>query len=277
MSQHGRKPMIAHMSTRVTAPASLAALVLLLTACSWDGPGVQVGAPTDANASRAPAELVDVPSESLPPASLPEASPISATSAPPELANITLPPGARRPLPADLPATVAVVGDSLTLAASDEIRSALDAVGVEAIAIDGAENRRMIHGAEPAPGLDSITTIASEATPELWVVALGTNDVGAASDPDSYAGDVRRLLDEIPEAAPVVWVDVWIRDRKPAVERANEALREVLAERPGAIVADWYSHGDDAGLVTIDGVHLTADGRRVFAATIVDAVLALSA
>ena len=172
---------------------------------------------------------------------------------------------------------MAVVGDSLTLAASDEIRSALDAVGVEAIAIDGAENRRMIHGAEPAPGLDSITTIASEATPELWVVALGTNDVGAASDPDSYAGDVRRLLDEIPEAAPVVWVDVWIRDRKPAVERANEALREVLAERPGAIVADWYSHGDDAGLVTVDGVHLTADGRRVFAATIVDAVLALSA
>jgi lysophospholipase L1-like esterase len=108
-------------------------------------------------------------------------------------------------------------------------------------------------------------------------VALGTNDVGSGTELDQYAADVQRLLDEIPTTTPVVWVDVWIRDRQPAVERANQAVREVLGERERSIVADWFTRGDDPGLVANDGVHLTADGREVFAATIVDAVLALAA
>jgi lysophospholipase L1-like esterase len=134
----------------------------------------------------------------------------------------------------------------------------------------------MTHGATPEPGLDSIATLVSGAAPEMWVVALGTNDIGAETDPQRYGGDVQRLLDEIPAASSVVWVDVWIRDRKSAVERANQVLRDVLAERPRSMVADWFSHGDDVGVVTADGVHLTGDGRHVFAATIVDAILALS-
>jgi hypothetical protein len=271
--------MIAGITRSRAIPIALAALVWL-PACSWDGPGVQVVGPTTSQPSPADSS-VDVaadPPTSMAEAALPEGHGDEAV--PPDLGSApgnTVVPGGRRPLPADLPDSVAVVGDSLTLAASDEIRSALSGIGIEVVAIDGAENRRMTHGVTPAPGLDSITTIASSAAPALWVVALGTNDIGAASDLDNYTGDVRRLLDEIPQEAAVVWVDVWIRDRQPAVERANAELRSVLAERPRSMVADWFSHGDDDGVVTTDGVHLTGDGRRVFAATIVDAVLALSA
>jgi lysophospholipase L1-like esterase len=257
--------------------ATLVVLATVLVACGWDGPGVEVVQPQQTATTSDPPGPVDVPVESLPSESLP-AEPTANTEPVSEgdLARVTLPAGGRRPLPDDLPSTIAVVGDSLTLAATEEIRSALSSVGIEVIAIDGAENRRMTHGATPEPGLDSIATLVSGAAPEMWVVALGTNDIGAETDPERYGGDVQRLLDEIPAASSVVWVDVWIRDRKSAVERANQVLRDVLAERPRSMVADWFSHGDDVGVVTTDGVHLTADGRRVFAATIVDAILALS-
>jgi hypothetical protein len=257
--------------------ATLAMLASVVVGCGWDGPGVEVVQPQQTATASGPPGSVDVPIESLPSESVPgEPTANTAPVSEGDLAGVTLPPGGRRPLPDDLPATVAIVGDSLTLAATEEIRSALSSVGIEVIAIDAAENRRMTHGATPEPGLDSITTLVSDASPEMWVVALGTNDIGAETDSERYGGDVQRLLDEIPAASPVVWVDVWIRDRKSAVERANQVLRDVLAERPRSMVADWFSHGDDAGVVTADGVHLTADGRRVFAATIVDTILALS-
>lgn len=266
------------MSTRRSIGLALAVGAVALWACSWDGPnpGVQVVAAPDSEDPSPGA--VDVPFEAAPAASsLPDAAPTGST--PPstvDLSRVTLPPGGRRPLPADLPATVAVVGDSLTLSAQEEIESALGALGIDVIAIDGAENRRMAHGDDPPPGLDSITAISEEATPALWVLALGTNDVGAQADRERFADDVSRLLEEIPERTPVVWVDIFIRDRQPAVEVANQALRDVLAQRPRAIVADWFSKGDDDGVVTVDGVHLTPDGQQAFAATIVDAVLALS-
>lgn len=270
------------MTPRSLAPAIVALIGggVLIGACRWDGPEVQVAAPASSTSSTLDEGAVDVPVESLPPETAPpiDQSNIDATpEATVDLSGVTLPAGGRRPLPANLPATIAVVGDSLTLSATDEIRSTLTSVGIDVLAIDGAERRRMTHGSDPDPGIDSVDAIADHAVPAMWVVALGTNDIGDGIDPDQYAADVERLLDEIPSATPVVWVDVWIRDRQPAVERANEVLRDVLAQRPGTIVADWFSRGDDDGLVGADGVHLTADGRQVFAATILSAVLALAA
>ena len=52
-------------------------------------------------------------------------------------------------------------------------------------------------------------------------------------------------------------------------------LRDTLAGRPDTIVADWFSHGDDDGLIAGDGVHLTNDGRYMFAATIAAATVDL--
>jgi lysophospholipase L1-like esterase len=46
----------------------------------------------------------------------------------------------------------------------------------------------------------------------------------------------------------------------------------VLADRGESAVADWFSHGDQAGVITDDGVHLTGDGRWTFARAIADAI-----
>jgi lysophospholipase L1-like esterase len=184
-----------------------------------------------------------------------------------------LPP--RAALPAELPDTAAIVGDSLTESAQQEIAAYLKKLGVDVVTIDGAENRRMTHGDRPDPGIDIVERIAAVAEPELWVIALGTNDVGAEVSPEQFGNDVRTLLAVIPADAPVVWVDVWIRDRQRQVETANAVLREMLGDRDDSVVADWYAHGDDAGIITADGVHLTHDGRYMFAATIAAATVNL--
>ncbi len=177
----------------------------------------------------------------------------------------------------DLPDAAAVVGDSLTESATAEIGAYLDELGVDTITIDGAMNRRMTHGDHPDPGIDVVERIAEVTQPDVWVIALGTNDVGAEVSPDQYAADIESLLAAIPAGAPVVWVDVWIRDRQQQVAAANQVLRDTLADHPDTIVADWSSHGDDPGLVAGDGVHLTDDGKYVFAATIAAAVADLFA
>jgi lysophospholipase L1-like esterase len=181
----------------------------------------------------------------------------------------------RDELPARLPESVAVVGDSLTESAQQEITAYLNGLGIDVVMVDGAQNRRMTHGDRPDPGIDIVERIAAVADPELWVIALGTNDVGAEVTPERFGEDVKTVLAAISADAPVVWVDVFIRDRQRQVETANLVLREMLAGRADTVVADWFAHGDEAGLIAADGVHLTDDGRYVFAATIAAATVDL--
>lgn len=178
----------------------------------------------------------------------------------------------------DIPATVAVVGDSLTVAASEEVTEALSRVGVRAVIVDGRESRRMASGSGALPsGVAAIGGILEEHQPDLWVVALGTNDVGAGVGSDRFRADLRETLAAIPPDAPVVWVDVWIRDRHDEVIDANRLLRRELASRSAPTgVVDWFSSGSVDGVITGDGIHLTVEGERRFASEIADGVVAVA-
>ncbi len=263
---------------RRRAPWALApvALVLLLSGCGLDGsdPGVKALVPTTSvGGPSGGADSGMAPEQSSDPSAGVEVLGELPEGAPAHLPQASLPPVDA--VGADMPDSAVVVGDSLTEAAQAEIGTYLNGLGVETITIDGAKNRRMTHGDHPDPGIEIVERIAKVAEPEVWVIALGTNDVGAEVSPDQYAADVESLLAAIPAGAPVVWVDVWIRDRQPPVEIANQVLRDTLAGRADSIVADWFAHGDDPGLTAGDGVHLTADGRYMFAATIAAATAAL--
>ncbi len=173
------------------------------------------------------------------------------------------------------PSSVVVVGDSLTVSATDEIADEMAAAGLDVVAIDAIEGRRMARGgASLPPGVDAVQTILElDGPPDLWVIALGTNDVGAQLSVESFRDDMSELLASVPDEAPVVWVDLWIRDREEAIVTANREIRSVLRRRRGtAVVVDWFSQGVVPGVITRDGVHLTADGQRLFATSIVDAV-----
>lgn len=178
----------------------------------------------------------------------------------------------------DVPTMVAVVGDSLTVAATDELTDALSRVGVRSVIVDARESRRMTSGSTSLPsGVTAIEGMLGEHRPDLWIVALGTNDVGAEVGADRFRADVRETLAAIPTGAPVVWVDVWIRDRHDDVVELNAVLHAVLDARSApTVVVDWYSSGSIDGVITSDGIHLTAAGEARFASEITDAVVTLS-
>jgi lysophospholipase L1-like esterase len=253
---------------------------LLLAACGSGGPtsGVRVVTPDTGvrggGAAAAGAEIaLEVSTEADAPPQRENANGAAPVSPPAHLPQASLP--VTIDAAGELPATVAVVGDSLTLSAQEEITAYLTGIGIDVLEVDGAVNRRMTRGSDPEPGIDAIEEIAEQSRPDLWVVALGTNDIGSSVSPDQFGADVVAVLEAIPDEAPVVWVDLWIRDRPDQIATANSVLRSMLAGRPGTAVADWFSHGDDPGLVAGDGIHLTDDGRYMFAATIAAATVDL--
>lgn len=239
--------------------ATLLVGVFALTACGGE-PGVEaVGADADESPGGSTAADVDIGLEPRLDPTLPAA-------------DVTSPADG-----VDVPATVVVVGDSLTESAAVEIETTLTQNGIEVLAIDGLTNRRMVRSTEGVvAGTGAVEALLErvETPPELWVVALGTNDVGGAATAEQFASDMGTLLGLLPDGAPVVWVDLWIRDRQPQVLEANAVIRDVLARRGNGAVADWHSQATNEGAITDDGVHLTDDGRWMFARTLTDAVLA---
>ncbi len=246
--------------------------VLALAACGDDGPLV-LAAPHDTTPSLTTTALEPDELPPLEPRLGPDASANPTSTLPVVPAPTTAPPPTTAP--GRLPDTVAVVGDSLTLSAVDQIGTYLESLDIDVVAIDGEVSRRMVHGTV-TPGIDVIDRIAAHAAPELWVIALGTNDVGAGADDDQFAADVATVLAHIPGGAPVLWVDAWIADRQADVERANTALEQALAGRAATSIVDWFREGQRSGITGSDGVHLTNDGRHQFAAAIADGIVAMS-
>jgi lysophospholipase L1-like esterase len=201
-------------------------------------------------------------------------TPKPAPDAPTASAATTLPATSTSVAP---PGSVVVIGDSLTESAKEELDATLHGRGIATVTIDGVANRRMVRFADGVPpGVEAIADVvaAGAPAPEVWVLALGTNDVGGAASPEEFEADMRAVLALVPADAPVVWVDVWIRDLAQESAAANAVVREVLATREAATVIDWYSRGDDPGVILDDGVHLTDDGQWIFATAITDAVAA---
>lgn len=180
-------------------------------------------------------------------------------------------------LPARLPAAdVAVVGDSLTLSAQQEITDTLGRLGLGVVRVDGQVSRRMTSATDTIrSGLSVVQEIAATSAPQVWVIALGTNDVASGVSADSLRRSVQQVLDAIPPGSLVVWVDTWIRDEYDAVVAGNAIIREVVSARPNTVVADFFSYGDDEGIVGSDGVHLTTTGRRLFANVMAGGIAAL--
>lgn len=255
----------------------LVAAAVWLAACAPNGAGQGVGAiGADAAEPDAAGTEVDagvaVEVDDVPRVRRSRGEPIAPTvresDEPADDVDRLVDPGVGRPL------TVAVVGDSLTLSAEDEIVRALNAAGMHVLAIDGVESRRMTHGGPSLPpGTDAIDRIRAEHDPGVWVIALGTNDVASIGSAAGFSGEMRDVLALIPDDDPVIWVDLWIGGRETPVSDANEVIRTELRRwQGGAAVVDWFSHGTDEGVITGDGVHLTQSGQELYASSIVSAI-----
>ncbi|HWM20735.1 MAG TPA: GDSL-type esterase/lipase family protein [Ilumatobacteraceae bacterium] len=175
------------------------------------------------------------------------------------------------------PETVAMIGDSITFMSTVPLQAELSGTGLDVLAIDAQVGRRITVGenGRPYPGTAIVEYIANSEPPDVWVIALGTNDIGQYPDTGEFAIQVYALLDLIPAAAPLVWIDTWDGDRLEETRLVNDTLRAVVGSRDNAVVVDWASHGDDAGVVTDDAVHPTEDGTAVFGQVVADGVESL--
>ena len=175
--------------------------------------------------------------------------------------------------------TVAMIGDSITFMSTDPLRAALTGIGLDVRAIDAQIGRRITvgEGGRPYPGTDIVEFIANSDPPDVWVIALGTNDIGQYPDAEAFGTQVQTLLDLIPDDAPLVWVDTWDGARLDQTRLVNDTLRALVGERDNAMVVDWFSHGDDEGVITNDQVHPTPAGTLVFGQVVADGIEALAA
>lgn len=169
--------------------------------------------------------------------------------------------------------TVVVIGDSLTEGSEGAIAEALPASAYDPLLIDGSSGRRSTVDASSGPngGVDAIEQArAAGHEPDAWVIALGTNDV-PHYDAEGYATVVTELLEALPADAPLVWVDVYLRDAEEQESEFNSTLRSLLAERPNTVVAEWTSKAWQDGVMSSDGIHPTSgDGTQAFAGAIVE-------
>jgi len=143
--------------------------------------------------------------------------------------------------------TVFAVGDSIMVAANDHLTDIVDG-----IAIDAEVGRPFRDG---LPALERY--LAANPTPDVLVVALGTN-AGASS---SQIDDVMIAADGIER---VLFVNVRVpRDWESPT---NQAIADAAARYDNVEVVDWYaaSNSNDA-LFRDDGYHPNATGSELWA------------
>ncbi|PIE31828.1 MAG: hypothetical protein CSA55_04750 [Ilumatobacter coccineus] len=177
--------------------------------------------------------------------------------------------------PVIVPRSVVVVGDSLTASAQGKIEDRIAAAGHTVVAIDAVSGRRMASGSHRVnSGIDAIRTLQAQGVaPEIWVIALGTNDLGDSGI--GFAQAMQAVVDFLPDGVTVVWVDTWIEGRDAEVERANQNIVEI-ADKNDIFVVEWSDRGTEPGFLISDGVHLTEAGKDAFADQIVAGINAVS-
>jgi lysophospholipase L1-like esterase len=168
--------------------------------------------------------------------------------------------------------SVAMIGDSITVRSEDALADGFRAIGVEVKAIDAASGRRMTaDGGGDGSGLTAIAQVAAADPPDLWVIALGTNDVFQYDSAEQYRDQMVTLLSAIPADAPVVWVDTYLADDPARSDQFNQTLRDTLAFRGTSSVAEWAAVAPGDGVLS-DGIHPTDQGVQQFAGVVMNAV-----
>lgn len=178
--------------------------------------------------------------------------------------------------------SVVMIGDSITNGARPFLEERFELLGLDHL-VEAEDGKRM---ASPSTDNPSGAEVAAwmvengdgDHTDEVWVIALGTNDIGQFDTDDEIAAAVDAVLAEVPDEVALVWVDTWIRERPEQSGVVNAVIRERVAQRASSsVLAPWTAVAEDEGVLTGDGVHPTTDGADVFAFVVTDTVRRLLA
>ncbi len=181
--------------------------------------------------------------------------------------------------------TVIMVGDSITVGSETPLQVVFERLGFDGVVIEAQQSKRIARGSQSNPAgtdvarflvdvIDSgqLDTGASgfdddptDHSNELWVVALGTNDVAQFSDAAERADVVNEMLSIVPDESPLVWVNTYVRDHPDSTAALNSTIAEQIDSRSDSMVADWSAVAPFDGVLQSDGVHPRESGTVAFA------------
>ena len=170
-----------------------------------------------------------------------------------------------------------MVGDSITVRSKPALTTAFNAQGITSVVIDAEVSRRIEIGngkQEPLNGEQVMTNLLKVGVdPDVWVVALGTNDVGSY-DQAGYAALIDAMLAKLPPSKPLVWIDVFRPSDMSDTVLFNQVLRDRAARRPHTLVASWFDVASKSPkkLLTSDNLHPSDAGTLAFADVVGSAV-----
>jgi lysophospholipase L1-like esterase len=168
--------------------------------------------------------------------------------------------------------SVAMVGDSITVRSEGALTEGFRRLGLDVREIDAASGRRMTaEGGADGSGLSALSSLAAGDRPDLWVIALGSNDLLQYDTPEAYRDQIVAVLNILPPEAPMVWVDIYVADDPARSQEFNQALRDTVTYRGNASVADWAAVAPGDGVLS-DGVHPSQAGTQQFADVVMGAV-----
>jgi lysophospholipase L1-like esterase len=168
--------------------------------------------------------------------------------------------------------SVVMVGDSITQGSTDAIVYTLAASNLTDVIIDGVPSRRIQVGAgttdDPESGIDAIARLLRAGVdPDVWVIALGTNDIAKYESVDDYALLITTVVGMLPDDAPLVWVNAYRGDYPDDSFEFDQVLADTLRDRDRTVVLDWASiaSAPDQQVLRDDDVHPNPEGRAEFA------------
>ena len=166
--------------------------------------------------------------------------------------------------------SVVMIGDSITVASTAELEDQFAELGFSSEVIEAVVGKRIVVSSSGNPSGVQVADfiVGSESGDfdgQLWIVALGTNDINQYSSPDEIAAVVNEMLDAVPDDVPLVWVDTYYRDETEGSELINAIVADRLSRRGNSVMAPWNAFAANDGIVRSDGVHPTRAGAVVFA------------
>jgi peptidoglycan/LPS O-acetylase OafA/YrhL len=157
---------------------------------------------------------------------------------------------------------VALIGDSVLLGASEEVRKVLPSCY-----IDAEVSRYVGDGLAAAQNLSDHQMLGN-----IVVVALGTN--GPLARNARYEEQVKALMSYLGPDRKIFWVNVYA----PSVswqDENNSYIAHLSETYPNVTYIDWYSLiKDHPEWLTDDHIHPNLEGRRQYAKLIHDAIAA---
>jgi len=174
--------------------------------------------------------------------------------------------------------SVVMIGDSITKGSIPYLDERFGLLGLDHV-IESENGKRMAVSSQDNPSGAAVAAFLAEYgdgdhSDEVWVVALGTNDISQYASPDDIAAAVNEVLDEVPADAALVWVDTYISGRLEQTEAVNSIIRQRVERRGDSVIAPWTAFVEGDGVLTGDGVHPTNGGADVFAFVVTDTVRA---